>query len=690
MVLNQPAGEPVALAPTHAGNPAGELAANLTIVPWTPGAAVSEQGTSSTERYHLHPAANMPLWMPDVQCCPPLIEEQPLLVRSASCSGVSKSRHIPMLPIGGMSSTCSAESQQTEPVLAWQSSVEVPEMRMAHSSLLPFEDSLEGFAGQPWIVVIVCGSGCMAVGDEVQIAAGDVWACFGNVMLAKRQQQIVLCRHAPYSQMMNIQCACNGWEIAVSDFRCSPEGWCVPIDREQACMNALAGFLQFMLAAGSQLLAQLGITGCATGIESSSLPSWQTSCLQTNTWVTQSGAKMWDVVLSGKNDFSPSWASGNHLLDTVPKNKNSSATRLTPVGCDDEANVHSETLALEDVEPDMESEMIENPGWVARAKLPIESHPQMEVMPLIQLPESLVIEMPFHHEILLESLGSSTGTSAQLALEDGQPDVESDETKAASSVEVERCSKDVCKPVSVPAKPIQKKPKRPAVRQGRRDKASRTKCQSFRMDAGEADVGRQRESSLARGYDALEADWRPPGKDTDAVRTRATCDYSLSRSCDASDDLKAPKELPPVRCTTPMQTTSRFSARHRAAMAAASAMAWEVGSRETKVPELRSDTPVVNRPAPEVRLSRSPSRVQSYMPTSSAMAFDLEGHIACSTSTSSQAAPSRALPLLTPFGISASKLPPVPMQRKSQNIAAWRVPVHRNPVVKRLASDHDF
>merc|ERR550532_3762276 len=63
------------------------------------------------------------------------------------------------------------------------------------------------------------------------------------------------------------------------------------------------------------------------------------------------------------------------------------------------------------------------------------------------------------------------------------------------------------KPPSVPVRPTAQKPSnRPNCRRVRPEKVRKSQCPSFRMDVGDTHHSSQRESSLARSYEALDGD----------------------------------------------------------------------------------------------------------------------------------------------------------------------------------------
>merc|ERR1740117_868143 len=101
----------------------------------------------------------------------------------------------------------------TCPQLAWLDDEEVLEEALALS------DAAADVQPQ-WAVTSVCGFGNTFIGEEFQVQPGDVWACFGNVLLAKRDQELMLCRNAPFSQMLNFQCFSYGHHIEHNHFCC--------------------------------------------------------------------------------------------------------------------------------------------------------------------------------------------------------------------------------------------------------------------------------------------------------------------------------------------------------------------------------------------------------------------------------------------------------------------------------------
>lgn len=220
-------------------------------------------------------------------------------------------------------------------------------------------------------------------------------------------------------------------------------------------------------------------------------------------------------------------------------------------------------------------------------------------------------------------------------------------------------------PAIAPKKPTSKRThSRPRPQPGSTTRAQENQFQCFRMDAGEKPATWKRESSLARQYDALDADAWNQINETNTMHGR-----DVLSSMRALAGCKAPAELPPVKGKSSKQAASRFYARHRATMEAASAMAWEAD---------QCDADSVNtcmRPSSTAKQPndlefRSSSRKLFSVSPASAMAIDLDAGISEDKSTTSFT----ATHYLRPFVISSAKLPSLPPQ-KSSKASAWSVPM---------------
>jgi len=665
-ILREPTSDPVVLEPACSEIPPEEVVSSTDMVPWAAYAnATSHEVAGLREHYHLHPA----------------VAEELSKANLTNMSALG-SDCMPVMPLNGAhQSVPDLGIRSRRPALAWQDEDVIPEVQLSFNSDPPREESLAVTDGQPWIVVHVCGAGSVLVGDELLLKHGDVWTCFGNVMLARQGQQIMLCRHAAFSQMMNCQSASNGCDIAINDCRCSQEEWCMPVAHEQACMDALAGFLQFVLTATSQVLVQFGVFSCSKSGPSSSLPPWQTPCLQTNAWVTQSGTKMWDLVLNGKNimESSPVECGARPIganninstasilpsavgtakalqladvqdihaqvvpmvqlpstsgLQTARVYGNETAWWMAPaveiplyqhvptlvVESSDEAAPTLLALedgepALEDGEPDTESEMIKegDSKSATRVTPAARGNGKVAFQPECEGFESL------QSHAMHRTQGRPVSRRSERAPQDGERPVsrrsagtkaplyrsaapwswEEADPDAASEIQMEACVLDMAnfqaecrtseaarlprnsKPRSIPTKPSSKNAlTRPRRQQSRSEKTRQSPCMSFRMDAGDAHGAVQRESSLSRNYDALDGDMCRLRDEMSSTRTSMDRESSLARSYDALDAFKVPAQLPPVKGTPSKSAASRFSSRHRATMAAASVMAWELGNRD--------------------------------------------------------------------------------------------------------------
>eukprot|EP00930_Biecheleria_cincta_P026476 TRINITY_DN1865_c0_g1_i1.p1 TRINITY_DN1865_c0_g1~~TRINITY_DN1865_c0_g1_i1.p1 ORF type:complete len:662 (-),score=85.52 TRINITY_DN1865_c0_g1_i1:376-2307(-) len=633
-LLIAPVGEPIVLGPVRSGIATQKPSSCKDVVPWSS----SSPGSHEPEHYYLHPAAR-------VQCG----REAGAL--PVSFADFDESRSSSMGPFWSSSSTSVPLIQLVDdddmddhcPVVAWQDTTADHELEIEFPNDAPSEEQLSLSDGHRWIVVYVCGAGTLSVGSQLTHRPSDVWTCFGNVMLAKRGQQIMLCRCAAYPQMINVQCASNGRDVVIHDCRCSSEEWYMHISHEQVCMDSLAGFLLFMLTAASQLLAQFGIAECIPSATSSSVPSWQTSCSQTDQWVSQSGARMWDVVFNGKC-FTESRSEGGSCLigDTSASytGKSTDDVGVTmsalcdgdmssqPLRSSDASSTRVPVqLALMDSEPDEESAVIEDVGMTSGAK-------KMSSTRCDHRTEKAV---------------SETQTALAEHLKPAEPQMPMDIQLSDA------------KPPTAPRKPTSKRTSsRPRPQPGSTVQAQENQCQSFRMDAGERCASRKRESSLARHYDALHADAWKRCNETSAMQSKSF--ESDVRS--SLDVCKAPADLPPVKGKTCRQPASRLYARHRASMEAASAMACEADQVNTCTrPSPTSKHPKKNefRPASPKHLG---------VPPASAMAIDLDAGISKSFPTAEFA----GTHCLKPFAISSAKLPSLAHQ-KSSPAAAWSVPM---------------
>ncbi|CAE7284925.1 unnamed protein product [Symbiodinium sp. CCMP2456] len=175
---------------------------------------------------------------------------------------------------------------------------------LQHSALLHQHDlsNLVGGA-QAWVATAICGSGHFRVGDEFHPSPGDVWACVGNVVLLQREQQVVLCRHAPFPQMVRVQYFCNRLKTPgdCQQYSCPVAQWQVPLLQEQAFMDSLASFLDCRLAAVARSVVQPGVTYSSSGICSSSLHIWQDACPQSYCASLTTAANMWKAVITGSS-----------------------------------------------------------------------------------------------------------------------------------------------------------------------------------------------------------------------------------------------------------------------------------------------------------------------------------------------------------------------------------------------------
>jgi len=645
-LLIEPIGKPIVLGP-----PARAAQRCADIVPWTSSSSsMKQESQDSPIHYHLHPAARL-------ECGH---ESQ------ASRGPFKTSTRAPPLEL-----LDHADLENHCPVLAWQDNTATDELDLTFPNDVPAEEQIEASSGHQWIVVYVCGTGSHSVGSKLIHQQSDVWTCFGNVMLAKRGQQIMLCRCAAYPQMINIQCASNGCEVVIHDCRCSSEDWCMHLSHEQVCMDSLAGFLLFMLTAASQLLAQFGVAGCPPGATSSSLPPWETSCPETNQWVSQSGARMWDVVFNGKIVMESHCAGTGACPIGDGCHSKSSDTKATTMFeiCDGDSSFQpthmSEAcrspvpLALMDGEPDVESAVIQDVEITRKTPLA-----------LCDRPSQLASE--------------NAASEAQLCLN----------AEFSNS-----------KPASIPRKPTSKRassrprPQRVHTQQnscqtfcmdagescGARTRESslachydaldadtytqQNSCQSFRMDAGEKRGARKRESSLAYHYDALDVDAWQQFNGRSEVRSDI-CDTGVAtRSLDAFNAFKAPADLPPVKGKTFKQTASRFYARHRATMQAASVLNWEQDQcGGDQVSTCMTPSFGAKRPT-DIESYSSPKEFG--VPGASAMALDLDAAMSKNVSAAPEFMPSRSL---RPFAISTAKLPSL-VPRKGSKAAAWSLPI---------------
>jgi len=536
------------------------------------------------------------------------------------------------------------------PALAWQENTATYDLDLACPCDAPLEEQLVASEGHQWVVIYVCGAGLLSVGSKLLHQPSDIWTCFGNVMLAKRGQQIMLCRCAAYPQMINIQCASNGRDVVIHDSRCSSEDWYMHISHEQVCMDSLAWLLLFMLTAASQVLAQFGFAKCSPSATSSSLPPWQTSCSQTNQWVSQSGARMWDVVFNGKEISESHCEDCSYLTDDANSSyscKGSDSANLTLSAlcggdmsseprCTLEASRMGGPVQLAlDKEPDRESVVIQDIDLSSVARnMPLILHDhQMQLAPEIAISDA---RTEIQKQVLMEHTEAEEArVSLHAQLSD--PELPSTPRKLTSK----RTSS------------------RPRPQRGSKVHAHQSSFESFRMDAGEKSCTRKRESSLARHYDALDADvWKQ-------------CDDPRARQSNTLDDLdgfKAPADLPPVKGKTSKQTASRFYARHRAAMEAASVMAWEPEHFDMNQVHTCTTPSAVERSNDSESWSFNSKRVGAS--PASAMSLDLDAGM---PKNSSAVPEFTATCCLRPFAISTAKLPSL-LPQKSSKVAAWRVP----------------
>lgn len=441
---------------------------------------------------------------------------------------------------------------------------------------------------------------------------------------------------------------------------------------------------------------------------------------------------MWDVVFNSKHlsqsstvDCSRSLNSTTFRSDII---SNGSATRLAPLACcDDKAQsqlvlttrsfqpteIFNESapdalgeevplyhavpaaaqLALEDglvdveeEEPDVYSEIIKD----SKDQFQVDALTLVDSGSILSQSGSQNLEMKKHaastavspckllyskHSLQMEILGDQVPSNYALPIDidDSSPMVHS----SAQSFQASQLPEDVTRG-SIPKKPSSKKlSSRPRHRRSRPDDACQIPCPSFRMDHGETAGACQRESSLARHYDALDASSCKRRDEMTAIHASRTRDCSLSRSYEALDSFTAPVQLPPVKGKTIKGSPSRFSARHRASMAAASVMAWELGSRDTdQIHPHTSASAGLHRAADSKR--RSSDVGKSVVAPSSACSLDLDESVPKDFSERSEFTPTHSLPVLRPFAISASKLPRLPSRSQHVNAAEWSVPRTRH------------
>lgn len=289
------------------------------------------------------------------------------------------------------------------------------------------------------------------------------------------------------------------------------------------------------------------------------------------------------------------------------------------------------------------------------------------------------------------SEASRVRVPVQLALMDSEPDAESAAiedigvTSAACKMPLALCDLRTEKPVEpqisldtelAAAEPAiarrksnsKKTHSRPRPQRGSPSHAQENQFQCFRMDAGEKCAPRKRESSLARHYDALDADEWKQCIETSAKHGNS-CRSDVFSSLDALTGGKAPAELPPVNRKSSKQTASRFYARHRSTMEAAFAMACEADQCDAG--QIRT----CMRPSPSGKQPnnfecRSLSPKPFGVSPASAMAIDLDAV----TSENKSVAGFTATHYLRPFAICSAKLPSLPPQ-KSSKAFAWSVPI---------------
>jgi len=222
------------------------------------------------------------------------------------------------------------------------------------------------------------------------------------------------------------------------------------------------------------------------------------------------------------------------------------------------------------------------------------------------------------------------------------------------------------KPANIPRELTSKRVvSQPCPQPGSEFHAHQNSFEPFRIDAGDKCCTQKQDNIPARQYDTLDADVWKQCDDPSA---------SKSNALDGLDGFKAPAELPPVKGKTYKQTASRFYARHRAAMEAASVMASEPDHCD----------------ADQARTCRTPSSAvepsKDFEPWSfscksvgASPAFATALNLDESMARNFPAVPEfTATRCLRPFAISAAKLPSLP-PLKSSNVAAWSVPM-ANPL----------
>eukprot|EP00929_Paragymnodinium_shiwhaense_P005383 TRINITY_DN10723_c1_g1_i1.p1 TRINITY_DN10723_c1_g1~~TRINITY_DN10723_c1_g1_i1.p1 ORF type:complete len:702 (+),score=128.40 TRINITY_DN10723_c1_g1_i1:54-2159(+) len=696
--MNEPTGKPVVFSPAHEAT---------MIVPRTPSASSRDcprthRRTQPPAACNLHPAASIPDLVE--RCGPSLLAAGgvPLLVLD-SCSLRSScradERSVPCAPRRSISAL---EVQQ--------------QLQLQHDALMQGCDALSvEYAEQPlalgadhlWVVVHVCGAGGISVDDELSLKAGDVWACFGNVLLAKRGQQIILCRHAPFAQMINFQCMSDGWDIEFNDSRCAPETWRMQLSQEQACMDSLSGFLSFLMAASSKACEAMGVKGFTGGSQGASLPRWQSSsCAKTNLWATMSAASMWEVVLNGKAMLELQDAESPVVVTSCQKE----AAQVLLCG-----STEAPASAL------CQASRIQTP-WAYSAPGVYDYSSRS----LLREADASAVEIP--------RIQTPPAPPRFLALEDAEADDEAEvlceAQLPAGDVALAQDSEgadalaagDFCDDLpSLLRSPRSKSPRKAHKRQ------CKAPCPSFMMDAGEAKEVRQRESSLARRYDALdEASAAVASSPTcaffgmdegDAQGDAHTCrkrpsslswgydalDFDLSGSqrrgadmdrrvdFDVAEPVKAPESLPPVKGTPSRRTSSRFAARHRATVAAASALAMEYNfndlnpvesecSSSQQLPFFGQRASVPARHASNIRsrgIARGDAEAGQRPP--SAMEMDLRERRHNQAQQQLKHTDDSVM-----LGSSTSKLPPLFAQQRSTNGASRRSR-SVNPLAPRLA-----
>jgi hypothetical protein len=452
-----------------------------------------------------------------------------------------------------------AECATIVPQLAWQEAEEIEVDDLALNDELVVPDAISCTEWSQWMVVFTCDVGDISVGDAFLVQLGDVWACYGNVILARRENQLVLCRHKPFLQMLNFQVFSDGEYAERNSFWCPPENCCIPLDEEQAFMDILAGSLQFMLAAASTWGTKSQLHNSTADLRHAPIPVWQTACSHANLWACTSAAKMWDMVRNG----------------CLTRKGNSA--QLLENACDWQPSL----LALHDLEPDEESETIQE----GRPCIGIATCPE----------------------------------NAFLAIEDGETDEEPAVIEEANCPEEAKVLGQLRLPteVVIPAKPTTTKVSvRPHRRSSRPDKVQTTSFPRYDMDTGDGRVCRHRDSSLARIYDALDSAL-PPTRETRMTssgkilnaklfsKREATTnrESSLARNYDALDNFHVSSELPPLKGIptqrlAPLASSRTFSGAYDSCATARSAVALDLNEDITSRPGTRDEDRPLSRHKP--------------------------------------------------------------------------------------------